>query len=148
LLSTHSGYRQATKLLVAHMSEHGGVLSTLPRSAWPIWYFYLSEAYDTAPAEVRERIRFYPDSANDGDFELLDVKRCYRAVVQRDAALRSLIEQTRNRGNPVVTVANPAADLQDAFGEAGGSHVEAVQSEMRTSLPGYQHIEVYDLRLQ
>ena len=147
LLTTHSSYRAATHRLAAYIKDNGGAVATLPRSAWPLWYFYLSEAYDTASDEVRGRIRFYPESANDGDYELFDTKRYYRAVLQHNHLEVERIDRIRTTGKTAVRVPNPAADLPFRFQEAGGRPAEEALVEMKSRFPAYNTIEVVDLRM-
>jgi 4-amino-4-deoxy-L-arabinose transferase-like glycosyltransferase len=78
-----SSYRDAASQLVAQLEKQGGRLATRPLSAWPIWYFYLSNEFDRAPANIQKQIRFYPKQNQEGDYELVDIKSYYRAVLQK-----------------------------------------------------------------
>tara|TARA_B100001123_G_scaffold435108_1_gene562967 strand:- start:7736 stop:9544 length:1809 start_codon:yes stop_codon:yes gene_type:complete len=146
LLTARSTYRQATDHLMEYMESHGGRLSARPLSAWPIWYFYLSEAYDNASPELRDRIRFYPKGINDGDFELIDVKSYYRAVIVKDQDALDVYRELRDATEPIIRVANSAAALPHKYYEAGGSGTEEALLAMAAVYPQSRSIEIYDLR--
>ncbi len=146
LLQVRSGYREAAGELMQHMSEHGGRLATLPPSAWPIWYFYLSEAYDNAPRELRGRIRFYPKEGDTGDYELLDVKRYFRAVSIKEPHNLVAYSKLRRLATPVVSVTNLASTLPQKYFEGGGERIETARRVLAEQYPESRKIEIYDLR--
>jgi len=146
LLPVRSTYREAVGLTLDYVDRRGGQLATRPPSAWPIWYFYLSEMYDTEAPDVRSHIRFYPGGIQEGDFELIDVKRYLRAAFNGDHESLEHYSSLGAKGPPVVEIANPAADLPSRFTENGGTHVENARKMLAATYPSYRLIQVYDLR--
>jgi 4-amino-4-deoxy-L-arabinose transferase-like glycosyltransferase len=146
LLKAKSNYFKATQQLTTYMDSHGGTLAARPLSAWPIWYFYLSEAYDGASPELRNQIKFYPKVINEGDFELIDVKSYYRAVIVKDRDGLAAYEELRNTSQPIVRIPNTAAALPHRYYEAGGNGTEQALQALGTTYPQSRSIEIYDLR--
>ena len=144
-LDLRSGYRDASAELVSRLDAEDARLATHPPSAWPIWYFYLSNEYDDAPQQVRDRIHFYPEETQEGDFELVDVKSYYRAVLLKDHQALDRYARLRSSGS-FLSLHNPAATIPEAFFEAGGDKAEAVREALAHRYTASQHIEIYDLR--
>jgi 4-amino-4-deoxy-L-arabinose transferase-like glycosyltransferase len=148
LLKARTSYREATTQLTAYMDQHGGTLAARPLSAWPLWYFYLSEAYDKASPDLRKRIRFYPKVINEGDFELIDVKSYYRALIVKDDTGLDDYDKLRSASDPIIRIANTAAALPHKYYEAGGSGTEEALQTLAAKYPQSRSIEIYDLRKQ
>jgi hypothetical protein len=145
LLPLKSGYKEAVVALTQQLEKGDGHLATQPPSAWPIWYFYLSNAYETASPDVRKRIQFYPKEKT-GDYELLDVKRYFRGAYANEPDQLKAYTQLRNTHTPVITVQNSAAQIPRRFFEADGPQTSYVLDNLHKSYPQIAQIEIFDLR--
>jgi hypothetical protein len=145
LLPLKSGYRDAVQALMQHIKTHGGQLSTQPPSAWPIWYFYLSEAYDQTTPDLRHHIRFYPRENDHNTFELLDIKRYYRGVYAHEPDNLSAYTRLRQTSQPIVVVNNPVASLPRKYFEADGPVQVYTLNNLHNLYPQSRQIEIFDL---
>ena len=149
LLGIRSGYGPAVEEWIAYTQSNGGTIATFPGSSWPIYYFYLSAAYnDLAPGD-RDRIRFYPGDKDamppSGQFDVVDIKRRFRGIWLNKPFLSEYLDKLTTRHTPVVSVANPAGILPRAFDEAAGTRYTATLEAVRSSSDAAL-IEIYDLR--
>lgn len=145
ILHVRSSYRDAASQLVGQLETQDGQLATRPLSAWPIWYFYLSNEYDQATESLRKRIHFYPKQIQEGDFELVDVKSYYRAILVNDTNSLDHYARLRQRV-PLVHLPNPAARIPDPFFEGGGDQADTIRRLLVEKYTASSNIEIYDLR--
>ena len=149
LLPLTSGYRDATNRWLDYVKKEGGTIAFFPGSSWPIYYFYLSSAYNHLGPEDRDRIIFYPGKTDAipprGDFDAFDIKRQVRSYWSNRPALREHYRDLAQNLEPVIRVANPAAHLPPAFEEAAGNRYLATLSAARAT-ENAPFIEVFDLR--
>jgi hypothetical protein len=149
LLPLTSGYRKATARWLDYVSRERGTIAFFPGSSWPIYYFYLSSAYNHLDPVGRDRIVFYPGRKDAipprGDFDAFDIKRQVRSYWSNRPELREHYRDLAQVLEPVIRVANPAAHLPPAFEEAAGDRYLASLSAARAT-ENAPYIEVFDLR--
>lgn len=151
IVTLESGYREATNELLDYVANEGGTIGFRPGSSWPIYYFYLSSAYDRLHVDVRSRIDFYRQKDQilpAGDFEPVDMWRYWRGFRMRGGQhLVSHLEQLRTSGTPIVRVPNPITDMPRHFREAMGDSARNCFDRI-LEIPESNTIQFYDLRSQ
>jgi 4-amino-4-deoxy-L-arabinose transferase-like glycosyltransferase len=149
LLPVTSGYREASTRWLDYVGANGGTIAFFPGSSWPIYYFYLSAAYDSLGKEERNHIVFYPGKTDAippaGHFDAVDIKRWLRAYWANRPALREHCEFLGESLSPVVRVPNTSAMLPPAFEESAGALYLASLKSAR-SAKSAAFVEIYDLR--
>lgn len=143
-----SGYKEAVGRLIAHVDEHGGEVGFCPGSAWPVWNFYLSSAYEKTSPETRSRIAFYAQKDDHqlvGDYEPIDRLRYLRAL-RRDTSLLGYFEAIRSSSRPVVRIVNRVDVLPDSYLEGGGPSYDRSFRTIRSRYPQASSIRIFDLR--
>lgn len=143
-----SGYETAVGQLIAYVDQHGGEVGFCPDSAWPVWNFYLSAAYEKMSPETRSRIAFYAQKDDDqlvGDYEPIDRLRYLRAL-RRDTSLLEYFETIRSSSRAVVRVVNRVDVLPDSYLEGGGPSYDRSFRTIRSRYPQAGSIRIFDLR--
>ena len=149
LVKIRSGYSTATDELLNYAGREGGTIGFFPGSSWPIYYFYLSAAYDNLDAGLRSQIDFYRqqnEMESAGDFEPVDAWRYYRGYrIKKGKDLIAHLENVRKEATPVVRVPNPASQMPRHFLEAGGdSSYNCIDRALAS--PEANTITIFDLR--
>lgn len=144
-----SGYREATHDLLQYAQHEGGTIGFRPGSSWPIYYFYLSAAYDDLDQDLQSRIDFYRQKDQvvpAGDFEPADMWRYWRGyrMTGGDRLIEHL-ERLRTERSPIVGVPNPLAEMPSQFREAFGDSAQNCYARILAT-PGTNAIWFYDLR--
>lgn len=148
LLPLRSSYRETTDAWIDYVEKNGGVVSIMPGSSWPIWYFYLSARYNGLPEITRQHIQFYPGSTDpipsEGDYDVVDIKRIGRAILCENTELQSYMSSLQNV-HQVARMPNTAAALPDRFLEAWGPEFEGPLKQSYLN-PDHAFTTVFDKR--
>lgn len=150
LLQVRGGYAAAAERLVDYASRTDGRIAFSPRSAWPVWNFYLAVASSRLPAERRPEIDFYSqkdDLEIVGDFEVVDRLRYLRGIRTGNADLLAYLDATRQSGHAVVSVPTKIDILPDRYLEGGGPSYARSYDQLRNTYPHAARIEIHDLRI-